>query len=273
MRFGNDVLTVVVVAHPDDESMFFLPSVFGIKKEPDANVWLLCLTTGNYDGLGKIRSKELYRTGREILGLDRLLLCDDAEIQDHPRDSWDIARAATLIETTLQDALTIKEEEGSKSTTTTPRRYSNIQIVTFDYYGVSGHVNHRDTFLACLRFCSDHDRFVASVPSKDRIATVEMWTLESESSLIFKYFPIMPWIRLFLSCFGLLPPSYSSSLISSYGNRKKSDDVIYFYLHLPLLNWRAMASHASQFVWYRRLFVVFCCYTYTNKLRRQRNSC
>jgi hypothetical protein len=35
----------------------------------------------------------------------------------------------------------------------------------------------------------------------------------------------------------------------------------------PSLNWKAMVVHRSQFVWYRRLFVVFSCYTYINLLR------
>jgi N-acetylglucosaminylphosphatidylinositol deacetylase len=35
----------------------------------------------------------------------------------------------------------------------------------------------------------------------------------------------------------------------------------------PLVLMRAMAMHASQFVWYRRLFVVFSRYSYTNTLK------
>ena len=32
----------------------------------------------------------------------------------------------------------------------------------------------------------------------------------------------------------------------------------------PVLNYRAMNAHYSQFVWYRKLFVVFSRYTYMN---------
>ena len=35
----------------------------------------------------------------------------------------------------------------------------------------------------------------------------------------------------------------------------------------PLALMRAMTMHASQFVWYRRLFVVFSRYWYTNTLK------
>ena len=35
----------------------------------------------------------------------------------------------------------------------------------------------------------------------------------------------------------------------------------------PKLVWNAMAAHGTQFVWYRRLSVLFSRYTYTNTLR------
>ena len=40
-----------------------------------------------------------------------------------------------------------------------------------------------------------------------------------------------------------------------------------FYNYKPWINWYAMKIHYSQFVWYRRLFVVFSCYTYYSELR------
>lgn len=55
----NDFI-VVVIAHPDDETMFFSPLLiylhqFGVE------VHLLCLSTGNADGVGSLRVKELYK--------------------------------------------------------------------------------------------------------------------------------------------------------------------------------------------------------------------
>jgi N-acetylglucosaminylphosphatidylinositol deacetylase len=35
----------------------------------------------------------------------------------------------------------------------------------------------------------------------------------------------------------------------------------------PWASWQAMQQHPSQFVWFRRLFVVFSRYTYINTLR------
>jgi N-acetylglucosaminylphosphatidylinositol deacetylase len=47
-----------VIAHPDDEAMFFVPSILELRRTN--NLHLLCLSNGNADGLGKIREKELH---------------------------------------------------------------------------------------------------------------------------------------------------------------------------------------------------------------------
>lgn len=36
-----------VTAHPDDECMFFGPSIISLTEKPGANVYLLCLSRGN----------------------------------------------------------------------------------------------------------------------------------------------------------------------------------------------------------------------------------
>lgn len=70
--------TLLVVAHPDDECMFFSPSVLAA-----ADCHILCLskgtclqTIGNRDGLGDIRAREL-RTSAEKLGVTKVHLSDE----------------------------------------------------------------------------------------------------------------------------------------------------------------------------------------------------
>lgn len=46
-----------VIAHPDDEAMFFVPSIVNLRQ--NNRLYLLCLSTGNFAGLGRIREKEL----------------------------------------------------------------------------------------------------------------------------------------------------------------------------------------------------------------------
>lgn len=57
---GNTPLgkhALLLTAHPDDECMFFAPTVLA-----HPNISALCLSTGNADGLGGIRAKELTRS-------------------------------------------------------------------------------------------------------------------------------------------------------------------------------------------------------------------
>mmetsp|Transcript_4729 Transcript_4729/g.6371 ORF Transcript_4729/g.6371 Transcript_4729/m.6371 type:complete len:148 (+) Transcript_4729:323-766(+) len=49
---------LLVIAHPDDESMFFGPTLLALAGM-QAEVSVLCLSTGNFEGKGKQRSLEL----------------------------------------------------------------------------------------------------------------------------------------------------------------------------------------------------------------------
>ncbi|KAL0342256.1 UNVERIFIED_CONTAM: putative N-acetylglucosaminyl-phosphatidylinositol de-N-acetylase [Sesamum calycinum] len=50
---------LLVIAHPDDESMFFAPVINYLVSEGH-NLHILCMSTGNADGMGSIRKEELY---------------------------------------------------------------------------------------------------------------------------------------------------------------------------------------------------------------------
>ena len=63
---GNSKLIVpkkilLVTAHPDDECLFFFPLINEIVRQ-GGQVDLLCLSSGNHDGLGQIRQAELKRS-------------------------------------------------------------------------------------------------------------------------------------------------------------------------------------------------------------------
>jgi N-acetylglucosaminylphosphatidylinositol deacetylase len=79
--------------------------------------------------------------------------------------------------------------------------------------------------------------------------------------LIFKYLPVVSWVLLAVSMFSSSAPTASTTIPGDTNN------IRIYRLNKPSLNWKVMAAHQSQFVWYRRLFVVFSCYTYCNKLK------
>lgn len=136
----NERLFIIIIAHPDDESMFFVPTIKSLQLRTDTVVWVMCLTTGNYDGLGKVRKKELERTCYSVLNVSKVIIVDDPRIQDHPSQRWPIDHVADTIEARISETLLAVEKLGSK--------WKSIELVSFDSYGISGHVNHQDTFHA-----------------------------------------------------------------------------------------------------------------------------
>lgn len=114
----------LIVAHPDDECMFFAPTILHLmnKHKP----FILCLTNGNYYGIGKTREKELAQSCVTLFGSshDLTMINEPNKILDHPDTKlWDKLFCKNLIETYLeQNAIDI--------------------LITFDKFGVSGHTNH-----------------------------------------------------------------------------------------------------------------------------------
>jgi N-acetylglucosaminylphosphatidylinositol deacetylase len=203
-------LHILVIAHPDDESMFFAPTVLALER-----VWVISLSNGNYDGLGRIREKEL-KQACDILGVEQVF-CLNA-FEDNPHHSWDARDIAQVLEKTL-----------TTESSSCPHE-QEICILTFDKGGVSGHANHTDTY-----------RGVQYWLSSSTYINTKGWKLETISNPLRKYLPPV-WL---LVC--------------------KRESSLEYTCRTPWLVWKAMAAHASQFVWYRRLSVVFSHYTYHNQ--------
>jgi N-acetylglucosaminylphosphatidylinositol deacetylase len=274
---------VLVIAHPDDESMFFVPTIRSLVKGPTNNiVWLVCLTTGNYDGLGTIRVAEL-KQASALLGVSKVIVIDGEDetmIADHPTKRWNKDHVSSLLQSTLQEhiAWAEQEKENAVQGPTLPQKHirqCGVVLITFDEFGVSGHVNHKDTYIAVLDWTMKQLLLGSSVEEDDgddaRTTTnsvqlhMEAWQLESERNLLQKYVPLQEWV-LFLWHFLMM----SFGIGSSYTNpdwTTKATSPVTIRCHEPWLNWKAMATHASQWVWYRRLFVIFSCFTFCNTLR------
>jgi N-acetylglucosaminylphosphatidylinositol deacetylase len=111
----------LLIAHPDDEAMFFSPALLALT--PYNKVRVLCLSTGNADGLGTIRKRELVSSCLElgVASADDVAVIDDAEMPDSMTTTWPSSRIAEYLERYAADA---------------------DVIVTFDEGGVSSHPNH-----------------------------------------------------------------------------------------------------------------------------------
>lgn len=163
--------TLLVVAHPDDEAMFFVPTLRSLR-----NVSILCLSTGNYDGLGKVRELEMEACARIFESVHNVRVLEDPLLQDGPNELWPAKHIATIVQETV------------KST-------GCEQIITFDSGGVSGHKNHIDTYHGVLQSITSSGGGVG-IPT-----SIPVWTLSSPN-LLRKFQGIIDvlWTMLLQSC-------------------------------------------------------------------------
>ena len=120
-----------VTAHPDDEAMFFIPTITGLR-ELGYKLHLLCLSNGNADGKGKIREKELEKACK-VLEFEEFHVIDDPSLQDGMEAYWNLS----VIVEHLKKRMASQKYNG---------------IITFDGKGVSGHLNHIAVFQALKEF-------------------------------------------------------------------------------------------------------------------------
>lgn len=228
--------------------MFFSPTIAHYRRQGSA-MSVLCVSTGDYYGQGSVRGQEL-EEGCRLLGIppQRLTLLDDKDLQDGPDHGWPEPLLCSLV----REAVTRDDID---------------EVVTFDVGGVSGHPNH----VALARAVSS---LVRQGGDGTRLPpAVKVWTLET-TSVIRKY--IGP-ADILVSIFACLWVSLCGSLgrrtcATDHGGRRTTSSTTGFRLCLndsPGLTYKAMLAHASQFVWYRRLFIIFSRYTYINTLHEE----
>ncbi|KAJ8043326.1 N-acetylglucosaminyl-phosphatidylinositol de-N-acetylase [Holothuria leucospilota] len=121
---------LLVIAHPDDECMFFGPTLLSHGNDVNTVVNLLCLSTGDFYGEGERRQKELYQSC-EIFGIpaENVTILNNEMLQDDPLVFWDTNLVAKEILIEVQ-------------------RKEIVKIITFDCYGASGHKNHISVYRA-----------------------------------------------------------------------------------------------------------------------------
>jgi N-acetylglucosaminylphosphatidylinositol deacetylase len=121
---------LLVLAHPDDESMFFAPTLLNLLAHK-INVFVLCLSDGNDKGLGNIRRNELY-VCCDAYGITsaRIMISD---FVDGPNNEWNIEDIVQVINIAV-------------------KRWNVTTLLTFDEKGVSGHLNHITTYYAVKHY-------------------------------------------------------------------------------------------------------------------------
>ena len=130
---------LLVIAHPDDEAMFFVPTLRWLQAR-GIPAHILCLSNGGYQGLGKTRKKELKTSLDLVFQWKSVSIVDSLTLQDGPDEAWDPSEVAEKITLCCNN--------------------QNLEdlshIITFDHLGVSTHVNHIDTYLGVRHYLDLH---------------------------------------------------------------------------------------------------------------------
>lgn len=135
-RFHND--TLLVIAHPDDETMFFGPTVLSLTSS-QKHLNILCLSSGNAEGLGRRRVLEMKSVVETLGERVKLDIVDDISLSDGMDEDWDIRLVKHYIENHIRELKpTLK------------------QIISFDESGISNHSNHRAIYRALQLVAAEH---------------------------------------------------------------------------------------------------------------------
>ncbi|CAK7222081.1 N-acetylglucosaminyl-phosphatidylinositol de-N-acetylase [Sporothrix curviconia] len=261
----------LLIAHPDDEAMFFAPSVLALTRPETGNhVKILCLSSGNAAGLGETRKRELVKSAM-ALGLrdeDDVFVVDSPDFQDSMTTEWDSQTIATLLAKAFTPgaAASAKKDE--------PTKASIDVLLTFDGQGVSGHPNHISLYRGARRFVA------ALVQGKPGWRPpVDLYTLTSVS-LLRKY----TWVLDLLPTLGAwswqLRAATNGTTATAKATAKEHPAALVYLADLsPSATggglgtaWRAMTTaHQSQMVWFRYGWIALSRYMVINDLRLEGN--
>ncbi|KAK3066467.1 N-acetylglucosaminyl-phosphatidylinositol de-N-acetylase [Teratosphaeriaceae sp. CCFEE 6253] len=139
----------LLIAHPDDEAMFFAPALLWLTRPELGNqVLILCLSSGDADGLGHIRKDELKKSALQlgVTSAEHVVVVEDAAaLPDSMTAAWDPKLIASIL--TRYFASTVA------TTPPTAAPLASIDVLlTFDRGGVSGHPNHTALFHGATLF-------------------------------------------------------------------------------------------------------------------------
>ncbi|SAM70583.1 related to N-acetylglucosaminyl-phosphatidylinositol de-N-acetylase [Ustilago bromivora] len=223
---------LLVTAHPDDEAMFFAPSIQALAAA-GTTIYALCLSTGNAAGLGTERTRELFNS-YNVLGVPagKVKYVDHPLLQDSMEAVWPNDHIASLV---------------NKHINTLP---SIEALITFDKRGVSGHTNHVATYNGTRNFALSRELPLYVLPS------LEVWEK-------FNSVPFAVWETITYSG---RPPA-SKAAISEEKGYAPASEIHALASPAQYANVvKAMWKHQTQLVWFRYLYLLFSRYMFSNRL-------
>ncbi|KAH7144417.1 N-acetylglucosaminyl-phosphatidylinositol de-N-acetylase [Dactylonectria estremocensis] len=243
----------LLIAHPDDEAMFFAPTILALTRPDTGNhVKILCLSTGNADGLGNTRKKELVKSGLKLGLRDE----DDVFVIDSPTDFpdsmttvWDRNKISGLLGSAFAPGL------DQERTDDAPQPTANIDVlITFDNNGVSSHLNHISLFYGARTFVAGLTQGKPGWKSP-----IDLYTLSSVN-----------FLRKYTSFLDVLVTLLRSRDATSKDAARPAHLVFLNSLvgsHAYATAWKTMTeAHKSQMVWFRYGWITLSRYMVINDL-------
>lgn len=232
-------VTALLIAHPDDEAMFFSPTLMSLR-DAGIPVRVLCFTSGDAAGLGRIRQRELIASLAVygIRGEDKVFILDDKRFPDSMTESWCLDDLADLM-----------------VSFTRPGHFLDASFVnrwiTFDDHGVSSHPNHiavaRGAAMARGRMTTPSPPSLLHLRTTGVLAKYTGIASAAASLMLHAVStPDHPKVRGTVTVGTNTPPPVYGGLASAKAA------------------WTAMRCHASQFVWFRVLWLIFSRYVFLN---------
>lgn len=227
---ANKTSLSLIVAHPDDEVMFFAPTLLQLNlmlpEAVDFNV--ICLSTGNADSLGQTRERELKESvGHLFANSARNVQLFQFDYTDGKNVTWD----AEAVSSTLENEVFL------------PQHKEENVLLTFDPYGVSSHPNH----ISC------HDAAEMMLQSNGTVTSVIY--LDSHSRNF-----VMKYSSFFWSLLKVLRNKFSSNYV-------KEITLISTYPQYLLSLATMTNAHQSQLVWFRYCWWFFSSFVFSNDLK------
>ncbi|KAI0976349.1 putative deacetylase LmbE-like domain-containing protein [Xylaria arbuscula] len=250
----------LLIAHPDDEAMFFAPTVLALTRPESGNhVKILCLSTGNADGLGETRRRELVKSAM-LLGLRKeedVLVMDSPDFPDSMTTIWDAERISSLLRSAFAPSLTNDSRSTVSRDQAAPTATIDV-LITFDGTGISSHPNHISLYHGARTFITS---LLRGKPG--RASPVDLYTLTSVG-VARKYASFLDTFATIATLVfrggrksGKGNPGTLINMSNLFGGRESYGSAR-----------RAMTdAHKSQMVWFRWGWILLSRYMVINDLR------
>ncbi|RAK80053.1 PIG-L family deacetylase [Aspergillus fijiensis CBS 313.89] len=232
---------LLVTAHPDDETLFFSPTILYHRTNPEVTRALLVLSCGNYNGLGDTRQEEIHRSCDRLgIAPERCIVLDRGDLQDNPKAWWDQDLIREVVAQYVQ-------------------QWHIDLLYTFDDGGVSGHVNHRAV-------SGGVRKFIQTTPTAPPAYMLQsVFLLRKYASLVDLLRTALPFTGRILRAL-MVSPEHDPGLAVT--DRYEDTALLVSSWETYRVARTAFAQHASQYSWDRVLYLVVSRYMWFNDLAR-----